>query len=82
MTGGSLISHKPVKETVTILHRYHFSSALKRMAVIVKVESEAASGPSYWVIAKGAPEVIEDFLAEVPAGYEANYKAFAAQGAR
>jgi magnesium-transporting ATPase (P-type) len=40
-SGGSLASPKRAgkKETATILHRFQFTSALKRMAVIVKVVS-------------------------------------------
>lgn len=37
--GGNLTSGKQAggKEVTTILHRYHFTSTLKRMTVIVKV---------------------------------------------
>ena len=31
------------KETVTILHRFHFTSALKRMAALVKVRTAVLS---------------------------------------
>jgi magnesium-transporting ATPase (P-type) len=34
------------------------------------------------VVAKGAPEVMQQFLAEVPADYEESYKHHAAQGSR
>lgn len=39
-SGGSVVSPRPAggaRETVTVLHRYHFSSALKRMAALVRV---------------------------------------------
>jgi magnesium-transporting ATPase (P-type) len=39
-SGGSLVSPRATggaRETVTVLHRYHFSSALKRMAALVRV---------------------------------------------
>ncbi len=37
--GGTLTSPKQAgsKETATILHRFHFTSTLKRMTVVVKV---------------------------------------------
>ena len=34
------------------------------------------------VVAKGAPEVMQQFLAEVPADYEDTYEHHAAQGSR
>ncbi|CAL8460618.1 g147 [Coccomyxa elongata] len=82
--GGTLTSPKQAgsKETATILHRFHFTSTLKRMAVVVKVENEQSSTPAYWAVVKGAPEVIQGFLAAAPADYEAAYKVYAAQGGR
>ena len=38
--------------------------------------------PVLWVVLKGAPEVVRQFLANPPADYEQSYKRFAAQGAR
>lgn len=43
---------------------------------------EEGSELQNWVVAKGAPEVILQHLATVPANYESCYKSFAAQGAR
>lgn len=70
------------KETATILHRFHFSSVLKRMSTVVKVESPGGSDPTWWVLVKGAPEVIASHLGEVPLRYEKQYKRYAAEGAR
>lgn len=50
--------------------------------VLWQVENEQSSTPSYWAVVKGAPEVIEGFLAAAPAAYEAAYKVYAAQGGR
>lgn len=47
-----------------------------------KVENEQSSTPAYWAVVKGAPEVIQGFLARAPAEYEASYKEYAAQGGR
>ena len=38
--------------------------------------------PALWVVLKGAPEVVRQFLANPPADYDRSYKRFAAQGAR
>ena len=58
---------KVVHETlppITIVHRYPFSSQLKRMSVIVTVNGEC------WVLTKGAPETIRDVLSsKVPENY-------------
>lgn len=69
------------QETATVLHRFPFTSALKRMAVVLRVEARAMPDTA-WVVAKGAPEVIERHLASKPANYEAGYKKYAAEGAR
>ena len=47
-----------------------------------QVEDEAASAPSHWVLVKGAPEVVQPFLARPPAAYTPAYKQYAAQGGR
>ena len=40
------------------------------------------SQPQFLAVCKGAPEVMETMLADVPAGYRASYRYFASQGAR
>lgn len=75
------LTGKP-KEVVTILHRLHFTSALKRMATLVRVEHEGGSGSTLWALLKGAPEVVQPFLRDAPADYEQSYKRYASQGAR
>ena len=72
----------PQQETVTVLHRFPFTSALKRMAVVLRVQQAGASGSTVCVVAKGAPEVLEQHLASPPASYAAGYKRYAAEGAR
>ena len=46
------------------------------------METDTGTGPEYWALVKGAPEVVEGFLSEAPAGYVATYKRFASQGGR
>lgn len=69
------------RESAVIMHRFHFSSALKRMSTVARMDS-AAEGTSHWVLSKGAPEVIGARLAEMPDHYERCYKKYAAEGAR
>jgi magnesium-transporting ATPase (P-type) len=51
--------------TATILTRHHFSSNLKRMSAVVRVDdNDSGTGPVYEVVMKGAPEVVKQFLGE------------------
>ncbi|XP_027942232.1 probable manganese-transporting ATPase PDR2 [Vigna unguiculata] len=61
---------------VQIVHRYHFSSHLKRMAVVVRIQDD------FFSFVKGAPEVIQDRLIEVPPSYVETYKMYTRQGSR
>ncbi|XP_014490216.1 probable manganese-transporting ATPase PDR2 isoform X1 [Vigna radiata var. radiata] len=61
---------------VQIVHRYHFSSHLKRMAVVVRIQDE------FFSFVKGAPEVIQDRLIEIPPSYVETYKMYTRQGSR
>jgi manganese-transporting P-type ATPase len=70
------------KEIATILHRFHFSSVLKRMSTVVKVDGKDTTNNGYYVLSKGAPEVIATHLAKIPTRYERQYKRYASEGAR
>jgi len=72
------------REKVQIMHRFHFSSALKRMSTIVRVEPDAGGPASHWVVVKGAPEALQPLLAPGEGGdaFTRAYKRFASQGAR
>ena len=63
--------------TIRIYHRFVFSSALKRMSVIVGV-----SGKGVLATVKGAPEVIKEMLKSVPSDYDKTFKHLARTGAR
>ncbi|KAG2425295.1 hypothetical protein HXX76_013876 [Chlamydomonas incerta] len=106
--GGVDMSFSPDRRVrATLLHRFHFSSHLKRMSAVLRVEDDtpglvgaspyaygdspaaaavpagpAATGPQFVVVAKGAPEVVKGLLASVPSDYDAQYKRYAAEGAR
>lgn len=74
------------RDSVTILHRFHFSSALKRMSTIVAIDN-SVEGSSLWVLMKGAPEVVANHLARdgqpIPSShYQRIYRHFSAEGAR
>lgn len=66
-----------------ILHRFHFSSALKRMSTLVSEESSSSSSQStHLVCSKGAAEVVKGLLRQVPDGYDQVHQALAQRGAR
>ena len=48
----------------------------------VQVEADSGSASGQWVLLKGAPEVVQPMLEQVPGDFEAAYKQFASQGAR
>lgn len=65
-----------------IYHRYHFSSALKRMAVIAGHTPAGSLEVDYIATVKGAPEVIRPMLSEAPEDFNQTYLDFTRQGAR
>lgn len=65
-----------------ILHRYHFSSSLKRMSVISAYNMQNSSEPNYIVTVKGAPETLQSMFINIPKNYENIYLSFSRRGAR
>ncbi|KAJ1440440.1 P-type ATPase [Sesbania bispinosa] len=61
---------------VQIVQRYHFSSHLKRMTVVVRIEEE------FFAFVKGAPEIIQERLTDIPPSYVETYKKYTRQGSR
>mmetsp|Transcript_30054 Transcript_30054/g.34474 ORF Transcript_30054/g.34474 Transcript_30054/m.34474 type:complete len:1431 (+) Transcript_30054:65-4357(+) len=55
-------------ETILILQRFGFSSRLKRMSVLAR----ESAGECTWVLAKGAPETLKEFLRSdsIPRNYD------------
>jgi manganese-transporting P-type ATPase len=67
--------------SVKQIQKFHFSSELKRMAVIVRVSTARGSETDY-VLAKGAPEIVERLLGKCPIGYDRAHRQQAARGGR
>lgn len=65
-----------------IFHRYHFSSAMKRMTVIAGYMLPGTSETKHLVAIKGAPEVLKSMYDFVPPDYEEIYQHLTRQGAR
>jgi cation-transporting ATPase 13A1 len=64
------------------LKGFLFESALKRQSSIVQIQQSGSRGGGVRVLCKGAPEVVEQFLAKVPDGYKEHYIGFVKDGAR
>jgi len=68
--------------SVRTLHRWPFSSALRRMSALVQVVAAGRPAGEPLVVTKGAPEVIEGRLKTVPDGYKDAYTRLSLSGAR
>jgi cation-transporting ATPase 13A1 len=69
-------SHRGVK----IFHRFHFSSALKRMSVVAGYADGLQT--NYFAAVKGAPEIMRQMFASLPSDYDEIYLSFSRRGAR
>ncbi|CAP26242.2 Protein CBG06150 [Caenorhabditis briggsae] len=67
---------------IKIFHRYHFSSALKRMTVVAGYQASGTADTVFISAVKGAPEVLRNMYTELPADYDETYMRLTRQGAR
>nr|CAG4649072.1 EOG090X00J5 [Scapholeberis mucronata]SVE93441.1 EOG090X00J5 [Scapholeberis mucronata] len=82
--GDALIPNsKSVRSpALKIFQRYHFNSALKRMAVVAGHSVSGSLETSYITAVKGAPETLRSMFASVPPNYDEVYLAMSRKGAR
>lgn len=78
----SVIPKKGKSPALKIVQRYHFSSALKRMCVVVGYNVPGASEIHYMATVKGAPEILKNMLSSVPKNYDSTYLSLSRRGAR
>eukprot|EP00921_Rhytidocystis_pertsovi_P002401 GHVQ01004101.1.p1 GENE.GHVQ01004101.1~~GHVQ01004101.1.p1 ORF type:complete len:1226 (+),score=142.92 GHVQ01004101.1:65-3742(+) len=80
LTGpGTLVKGKERK--LNVLKRFVFSSALQRATSIVKIDDQDVSG--VWVVCKGAPEKMKEFLIGANTGnYDSTFAQYTIQGYR
>ncbi|CAL1689453.1 unnamed protein product [Lasius platythorax] len=78
----SVIPKKGKSPALKIVQRYHFSSALKRMCVVVGYNIPGASETHYMATVKGAPEILKNMLSSVPKNYDSTYLSLSRRGAR
>ncbi|XP_013409364.1 manganese-transporting ATPase 13A1 [Lingula anatina] len=80
--GEAVVPQKMKTHGLKIFHRYHFSSALKRMSVIAGHTPSGSTETDYIATVKGAPETLRSMFSTVPDDYNEVYLAMARRGAR
>nr|KAG5706602.1 hypothetical protein BaRGS_005672 [Batillaria attramentaria] len=63
--GEAVVPVKSRTHGLKIYHRFHFSSALKRMSVIVGHTPPGCTETEYMVTVKGAPETLKDMVRDL-----------------
>jgi cation-transporting ATPase 13A1 len=83
MSKGDVVTpRKGKRQSLKIMQRFHFSSALKRMSIIASHQTGAIGTTKYFVAVKGAPEIVKTMLKHVPDNYESVHLKMSRQGAR
>lgn len=82
--GDAVVPKKGKSPGLKIVHRNHFSSALKRMSIIAgyQINERGFMETHYISSVKGAPEMIKTMLKEVPSHYDHVYLTLSRRGAR
>ncbi|XP_071487293.1 endoplasmic reticulum transmembrane helix translocase-like [Diadema antillarum] len=80
--GDVVIPQRFRSQPLKIVTRYHFSSALKRMAVIASLQEPGSVDCTYLATVKGAPETLRSMFSFVPDNYDAVHSEMSRQGAR
>ncbi|XP_028034006.1 manganese-transporting ATPase 13A1 [Bombyx mandarina] len=80
----AVVPKKGKSPGLKIVHRNHFSSALKRMSVIAgyQINERGFIETHYISSVKGAPETIKSMLKDVPSHYDHVYLTLSRRGAR
>lgn len=62
LIGDAVVPRRGKMPGLKIFHRFHFSSALKRMSVIAGFNPPGSSDTSYIATVKGAPEILKTMV--------------------
>ena len=62
LLGDVCLPKKGQRQSLKILHRFHFTSALRRMSVIVSMQTSESSNQTVLVACKGAPETLKGMV--------------------
>eukprot|EP00795_Rhopilema_esculentum_P010920 gene10920-19754_t len=80
--GDVCLPKKGQRQSLKILHRFHFTSALRRMSVIVSMQTSESSNQTVLVACKGAPETLKGMFLEVPSNYDDLHRKLSCEGGR
>ncbi|KAJ8300415.1 hypothetical protein KUTeg_021934 [Tegillarca granosa] len=80
--GETVVPQKRKTHGLKIYHRFHFSSALKRMSVIAGHTPAGSVETEYIATVKGAPETLKNMFKNCPENYDEIYLEMARRGAR
>ncbi|CAL4059528.1 unnamed protein product, partial [Meganyctiphanes norvegica] len=80
--GEAVIPKKGKAPGMKIFQRFHFSSQLKRMAVIAGYTMPGSADVFYLATVKGAPETLRPMFSSVPDNYDDVYLELSRRGAR
>lgn len=78
----AVIPKKGKAAALKIFHRFHFSSALKRMSVIAGYNQQGTMETIYLATVKGAPETLKSMISNPPDNYDEVYLELSRKGAR
>ncbi|KAI4466177.1 cation-transporting atpase-related [Holotrichia oblita] len=78
----AVIPKKGKAAALKIFHRFHFSSALKRMSVITGYNQQGTMETIYLATVKGAPETLKSMISNPPDNYDEVYLELSRKGAR
>lgn len=67
LAGNGIVAPPDGGKMIAVLHRFAFSSKLKRMTVLV---TEQGGDKDLWALTKGAPETMKEFLSSAPDEYD------------
>jgi len=76
ITQSNNIKNKRV--SLTIHKTFHFSAELRRMSSVVSI----LGTKNNYVVTKGAPEIIAQYLSTIPSGYYERFRSYTSQGCR
>lgn len=80
--GDAVIPRKGKLPGMKIFHRFHFSSALKRMSVVTGYTKPGTTETVYLATVKGAPETLKPMFSNIDKSYEDIYLDMSRRGAR
>lgn len=79
--GGMRESFGPQDIRIVQVKKFAFNSTLKRMSVLAQV-TESKNNNSLRVLSKGAPEVLRQFIKDLPKDYDETYLQYVKNGGR